>query len=134
MIPQELLNDSNKFLISINGVDLSEYITEFSYNEYDISSSVSGLNDNGAMNLDIVAKDKRKLTIKWTECPSSYKTKIKNALSGITFNAKWVCGDDDESITVYSYRGDRTYTMKQLKTDKKPLWDVSVSVIGMEGE
>lgn len=133
MISQELLNESEKFLLRINGIDLSDYVTEFSYNEYDISSSDSGLNDSGAMNLDTVAKDKRKLTIRWSDCPSSYKKKIKTAISGVTFNAEWVTGDDDESVTVYSYRGDRAYKVTHLK-DKKIRWDVSVSIIGMEGE
>lgn len=129
----DILGYTDKFLLSINGVDLSGYVSEFSYDEYDVSTADSGLDDNAEMQQEVVAKNKRKLSINWTFCPSGYKKKIQNAIKNVNFEAVWVDGDNKESITVKSYRGDRKYTMRR-NNQNKIYWDVSLSIIGIGGE
>jgi hypothetical protein len=129
----DIFGYTDKFLLSINGVDLSGYVTEFSYDEYDVSTADSGLDDTATMQQEVVAKDKRKLSVVWSDCPSGYKRKIKRALKNVQFEATWVDGDDKESLTVKSYRGDRKYTMKRNR-ENKIYWEVSLSIIGLGGD
>lgn len=129
----EVFQDADKFLLSINNIDLSQYITKFEYDEYDVSTSDSGLDDNGSMLIDVVAKDKRKLSVVWDYCPSSYINKIKSAINSVTFNAEWVVGDDEQSVNIPSYRGDRKITMLK-DANGKCRWSFSLSVIGIGGE
>lgn len=129
----DFLGYTDKFLLSINGVDLSGYITDFYYDEYDVSTEDSGLDDTATMQQEVVAENKRKLSVTWSDCPSSYKKRIKNALRNVQFEATWVDGDDKESISVQSYRGDRKYRMKRNR-ENKIFWEVTLSVIGLGGE
>jgi hypothetical protein len=129
----DIFGYTDKFLVSVNGVDLSGYITEFYYDVYDVSTADSGLDDTGTMQQEVVAKNKRKLSVVWSDCPSGYKRKIERALENVQFEVVWVDGDDKDSLTVPAYRGDRKFAMKR-NIQNKVYWEVSLSLIGLGGE
>lgn len=132
MVDPNSLKKSQVFLLKINGVDLSSHISSFSIDEYDITSSDTGMNGDGKTIIDYVALDKIKVNLKWSSCSSAYINTIKNAISSGTFECEYVDADNEEKVTIQAYRGDRKRTM--ITNDQGVItWDFEFNVISLEG-
>lgn len=132
MVDPNSLKKSQVFLLKINGVDLSSHISSFSIDEYDITSSDTGMNGDGKTIIDYVALDKIKVNLKWSSCSSAYINTIKHAISSGTFECEYVDADNEEKVTIQAYRGDRKRTMI-TNAQGVITWDFEFNVISLEG-
>lgn len=124
------LEKTDIFIVKINGVDVSKYLTSYTINKYDITTADTGMNDAGDTQIEYVKKDKLKAQFKWSDINSTYYHKIEKTIENGTITAEIVIGDNKESITYDAYRGDRTITMKR-DVNNKPEWDYTFSIIGL---
>lgn len=123
-------NKSKIFLLSIDNVDLSDYLTQYDIDMYDITSENTGMNAKGKTIIDYVLKDKVKISLKWEGCTSAYIDKIQDALKNGTCSCVYVIGDKKVTGTISSYRGDRKISMK--RNDNNVItWDFSTSIISL---
>lgn len=129
MVPVPDKYTTDTFMVKINNVDVSKFITSYVINEYDITTSDTGMNDAGITQIEYVRKDKVKVSITWSDIDSTYLQLIRNAISNGTFSAEVVDGDYRQSITCDAYRGDRTITMKRNSVTNKPEWDFTFAII-----
>lgn len=129
MVPVPDKYSTDTFMVKINNVDVSKFITSYVINEYDITTSDTGMNDAGVTQIEYVRKDKVKVSITWSDIDSTYLQRIRNAISNGTFNAEVVDGDYAQKITCDAYRGDRTITMKRNSHTNKPEWDFTFAII-----
>lgn len=129
MVNVNTLNQTS-FILSINDIELSKYITNYTIDKYDITTSDTGMNDSGDTIVDYVKKNKVKINIGLTDCPAEYVSKIENAIENGTFKCKYIIGDTQKTETVKAYRGDRKITLSQYRGDMT-LWNYEFAVIGL---
>lgn len=120
--------DNDLFTCSVNGKDLSKYMTGYSITEQDLHTDDSGRNETGSMVINKLAT-KLKFSISVSDCPASYIDHIRDTFnSGTTFPAKCRVGTQIIETNFKIYGGDRKFS-QSIHNGTLDLWNAEFSII-----
>lgn len=115
------------FICSVDGKDLSKYMTGYDITKIKLQSEDSGRNEAGTAIINNIAQ-KTRIDITVTDCPASYIDHIDEALDKDTFNAEYTVGTKKISKDFKAYAGDRKYS-RSLFDENNDLWNATFSII-----